>query len=85
MRPRHPKASLTPWESPAQGTGSYIHVHLEGVSLGLGGSGPQARAGHPFGGAHVSGAAQGAVSRLKTRELPLGQEPSHWGTRIGGV
>lgn len=85
VRPRHPKASLTPWESPAQGTGSYIHVHLEGVSLGQGGSGPQAQAGHPFGGTHVSGAAQGPVSRLNLKLMSCLWDKSHRRCGIWGL
>lgn len=86
VRSRHPKASLNPQERPAQHAGSYFHVHLEGVSLGQGGSCLRAQAGHPLEGAHVSGAAQGVIPHLtlKTHELPLGQELSHWGTHTGG-
>lgn len=64
VRSRHPKASLTPWERPAQRAGSYFHVHLEGVSLGQGGSCLHAQAGHPLEGALMSGAAQGVVPHL---------------------
>lgn len=64
VQPRHLKASLTPWERPAQHAGTYCHVHLEGFVLGQGGSSLQTRAGHPLEGAHVSGAAQGVVSHL---------------------